>query len=98
MDMDLFKQAFHFVMKKTARQSGCVEHPVFFIYTKNTAILLQRDETRRVCGSNTRATVLDWFVGDGELSQVVTTHLGLWRTNSILLVTWSNPQTMRCME
>lgn len=51
----------------------------FFIYTNNTAILLQRDETRRVCGSNTRATVLHWLVGDGELSQVVTTHLRLWR-------------------
>lgn len=51
----------------------------FFIYTNNTAILLQRDETRRVCGSNTRATVLHWLVGDGELSQVVTTHLRLQR-------------------
>lgn len=50
----------------------------FFIYTNNTAILLQRDETRRVCGSNTGATVLHWLVGDGELSQVVTAHLGLW--------------------
>lgn len=61
-----------------------------FIYTKKTAILLQRDETRRVCSSNTRATVLDWFVGDGELSQVVTTHLGLQRggeTDRFTLVT-----------
>lgn len=39
-----------------------------FIYTNNTAILLQRDETRRMCGSNTRATVLDRLVGDGEFS------------------------------
>lgn len=51
----------------------------FFIYTKNTAILLQRDETRRMCSSNTRATVLDWFVGDGELAQVVAAHLRLKR-------------------
>lgn len=49
----------------------------FFIYTKNTAILLQRDETRRMCSSNTRATVLDWLVGDGELAQVVAAHLRL---------------------
>lgn len=54
-----------------------MEQP-FFIYT-NTAILLQRDETRRMCGSNTRATVLDWLVSDGELAQVVTAHLRLWR-------------------
>lgn len=54
-----------------------MEQP-FFICT-NTAILLQRDETRRMCGSNTRATVLDWLVGDGELAQVVTAHLRLWR-------------------
>lgn len=54
-----------------------MEQP-FFIYT-NTAILLQRDETRRMCGSNTRATVLDWLVGDGELAQVVTAHLRLWK-------------------
>lgn len=55
----------------------------FFIYTNNTATLLQRDETRRVCGSNTRATVLDWLVGDGELAQVVTTHLRLWREKEL---------------
>lgn len=40
-------------------------------------MLLQRDETRRMCSSNTRATVLDWLVGDGELAQVVTTHFRL---------------------
>ena len=51
----------------------------FFIYTKNTAILLQGDEPRRVCSSNTGATVLDWLVGDGELAQVVAAHLRLWR-------------------
>lgn len=51
----------------------------FFIYTKNTAILLQRDEPRRMCSSDTRATVLDWLVGDGELAQVMATHLRLMR-------------------
>lgn len=51
----------------------------FFIYTKNTAILLQRDEPRRMCSSDTRATVLDWLVGDGELAQVMATHLRLKR-------------------
>lgn len=50
-----------------------------FICTKNTAILLQRDEPRRMCSSNTRATVLDWLVGDGELAQVMATHLRLKR-------------------
>lgn len=35
--------------------------------------------------SNTRATVLDWLVGDGELAQVVTAHLGLQvRVESVL--------------
>lgn len=32
-----------------------------------------------MCSSNTRATVLDWFVGDGELAQVVAAHLRLKR-------------------
>lgn len=61
-----------------------MEHPILFIYTKYTAILLQRDETGRVCGSNTGATVLDWLVGDGELAQIVTTHLRLRRGQTAL--------------
>lgn len=66
------------MLKKQSRQViGATFFP--FIYTKNTAILLQRDETRRMCSSNTGATVLDWFVGDGELAQVVAAHLRLWR-------------------
>lgn len=64
-----------------------MEHPYFFIFTKNTASLLQRDETRRVCSSNTRATVLDWLIGDGELTQVVATHLRLWKRKNSMLVT-----------
>lgn len=64
------------MLKKTKTGKFCGEQS-FFIYTKYPAILLQRDETRRMCGSNTGATVLDWLVGDGELAQVVTTHLRL---------------------
>ena len=61
--------------QKKQRSQVCGE-PIF-IYITKTASLLQRDETRRVCSSNTRATVLDRLVGDGELSQVVATHLRL---------------------
>lgn len=32
-----------------------------------------------MCSSDTRATVLDWLVGDGELAQVMATHLRLER-------------------
>ena len=39
--------------------------------------LLQRDETRAVSGTNTRATVLHRLVCDAELAQIVTNHLGL---------------------
>lgn len=62
---------------KADRFCGLTSFVFVFIYTKNTAILLQRDETRRMCSSDTRATVLDRFVGDGELAQVVTAHLRL---------------------
>lgn len=54
------------------RQCVFVEKP--FI---NAVILLERDEAGGVGGSDTRSTVLNWLVGDGELSQVVTTHLRL---------------------
>eukprot|EP01084_Bolivina_argentea_P232585 391980_1 len=39
--------------------------------------LLERDESRRVCGSNARATVTDWLVGDGEFAQVMADHIRL---------------------
>jgi len=39
--------------------------------------LLEWDETRRVCSSNTRPTMLHWLIGDGKLSQVVANHLRL---------------------
>jgi hypothetical protein len=42
-----------------------------------SAALLERNETRRVGGTNTGTTVLDGLVGDGELSEVVSNHLGL---------------------
>lgn len=70
----------HFELLRSRKQSRQVlwRDQFFIIYT-NTAILLQRDEPRRVCSSNTGATMLDWLVGDGELAQVVTAHLRLWR-------------------
>lgn len=39
--------------------------------------LLQGNEAGRVRGTNTRATVLDGLVGDGELSKVMADHFGL---------------------
>jgi hypothetical protein len=44
---------------------------LFFVY------LLERNETGRVGGTDTGTTVLDGLVGDGELSKVVSNHLGL---------------------
>jgi hypothetical protein len=40
-------------------------------------VLLEGDESGRVGGTDTRATVLDRLVGDGELAQVVSDHLRL---------------------
>merc|ERR1719215_1367141 len=45
--------------------------------TKNKYNLFERDESGRVGGTNTGATVLDWPVGHGELSQVVSGHFWL---------------------
>ncbi len=67
------------MLKESKADKFCGATFYFFICTKNTAILLQRDETRRMCSSNTGATVLDWLVGDGELAQVVSAHLRLRR-------------------
>jgi hypothetical protein len=39
--------------------------------------LSERDESRRVSGTNTRSTVLDRLVGQTELAQVVSDHLSL---------------------
>eukprot|EP01084_Bolivina_argentea_P067095 122280_1 len=51
----------------------------FFIilFVSQTDSLLQGDESRRVGRTNTRATVLDGLVRNGELSQVVSNHFGL---------------------
>ena len=42
-----------------------------------TSTLLQWDETRTVCGTNTWSTVLDRLVTDTELSQIMTNHFRL---------------------
>lgn len=63
------------------------------IYTKTTAILLQWDETGRMCRSDTGTTVLDWLVGDGELPQVVATHLRLEREMYKVSVEQDNQNT-----
>jgi hypothetical protein len=39
--------------------------------------LFQRDEPRRVRRTDTRSTVLDRLVGDGEFTQVMSDHFGL---------------------
>lgn len=41
--------------------------------------LLEGNEAGGVGGSNARPAMLHRLVGDGELAQVVTDHLGLWR-------------------
>jgi len=45
-----------------------------------------------VGGTDTRTTVLDGLVGQGELAQVVTDHLGLdlhlWMGENGVLVVW----------
>lgn len=37
--------------------------------------LLEGNESRRVCSSDTRSPVFDWFVRDRELRKVVSNHL-----------------------
>ena len=39
--------------------------------------LLQRDESRRVGGANSRTSVLDRLVGDREFTKVMSNHFGL---------------------
>lgn len=52
---------------------------VTFIYING---LLQRNEAGGVGGSNTRATVLNRLVCNGEFSKVVTNHLRLQEEKS----------------
>lgn len=54
----------------------------FFIYIFNYS-LLQRNEAGRVSGSNTRTTVFNGLVCDGEFSKVMTDHLRLKRDKQI---------------
>lgn len=49
-----------------------------------TNLLLQRNEARRVRGSNTRATVLDRLVCDWELPKVVANHFRLKEKNKVI--------------
>jgi hypothetical protein len=39
--------------------------------------LLQRNESGRVGSTNTRSTMLDWLVCDGEFTKVMTNHFRL---------------------
>jgi hypothetical protein len=41
----------------------------------NLDLSLQRNEPRRVSGTNTRPTVLHWLVREGKLCKVVANHL-----------------------
>lgn len=47
------------------------------IHHNPNSLLLQRDKSRRVRGTDTRTTVLDRLVRDGEFTEVVADHLGL---------------------
>lgn len=63
--------------KKTTKSEAVLEA---FIYILN--FLLQRNEAGRMSGSNTRTTVFNRLVCDGELSKVMTNHLRLKRENA----------------
>ena len=47
--------------------------------------LLERDKSRRVCGTNTRPSMFNWLVCDGKLTQVVTNHFRLEKKVKIIL-------------
>lgn len=47
------------------------------------AHLLQWDEARRVGGTDTRSTVLNRLVCDGEFTQVMSNHLRLYKNINI---------------
>jgi len=87
-------------MENATQTRGCVLIKVRFIYSriihlnspKDEQRSLQRNETGAVGGTDTRTTVLDGLVGQGELAQVVTDHLGLdlhlWMGENGVLVVW----------
>lgn len=66
-------------MMNTKKKTDKIEEALeAFIYTFIFS-LLQRNEAGRVSGSNTRTTVLNRLVCDGEFSKVMTDHLRLKR-------------------
>lgn len=69
--------------RKDCEQKGsttkCVESEKdVVVVTQDDDALLERDEPGRVSGTDTRTTVLDWFVRHRELRQVVANHVGLF--------------------
>ena len=46
-------------------------------FSRVSSDLFERNETRRVGGTDTGATVLDRLIRDGEFAQVMTDHLWL---------------------
>lgn len=66
--------------KKKDKIRGCFGG--FYLHTQ---FLLQRNEAGRMSGSNTRTTVFNRLVCDGELSKVMTNHLRLKRKKHISL-------------
>ena len=62
--------------------------------------LLQRDESRRVSGTNTRPSVFDGFISDAEFTQIMTNHfrlnfnlvesLAIVNTNNAACHLWNN--------
>ena len=46
--------------------------------SRQQKISLQRNEPRGVGGTNTRSSVLNWLVRDGELSQIMSNHFRLY--------------------
>ena len=64
---------------KEKRKSKEDAAPDRHIHTDASPSLLQRDEAGGVGGTDTRTTVLDGLVRDGELTEVSADHLGLER-------------------
>jgi len=55
----------------------CHKNDFCSLFVAATHALLQRDETRRVSGTNTRTTVVNGGVSKRELTKIVTNHLRL---------------------
>jgi len=52
--------------------------------------LFQWDKPRTVSSTNTRPSVLDWFVCDAEFSQIMTNHFRLKNSNLVNCVQLNN--------